>query len=63
MDLINNEDIKEILKYILQNEKRIYKENPFPTAKDTSEKEREYYNKVDEISVKIAIREGIDYEN
>lgn len=62
-DFVSVEDIKDLLRFILQNEKRVYRENPLPTTKEINLKEKEYYNKVEEVTRKIAIREGIDYEN
>lgn len=63
MNLVNSKDVTELLRFILMNEKRVYKENPFQSAREKTEKEREYHTKIDELAIAIAKREGVSYED
>ncbi|MDE1549618.1 hypothetical protein [Jeotgalibaca caeni] len=62
-ELVKIEDVTELLRFVLMNEKRVYKENPFQSTRDKAEKEREYLTKIDKLALEIAEREGINYED
>lgn len=60
---INNEDKSDFLEYILKKEKELYVNNPMATGDEIKRLERSYKGKVEEVSRKIAGREGIPYED
>lgn len=63
MSSVNQNDVKNLLGFVLQTENESYRENPVPTRAENRIKIREYRKKVEEITVNIAEREGLKYEN
>lgn len=63
MSSVNQNDLKELLSFVLQTEKQAYKENPMPTRKEQMIKNRDYKKKVEEITHEVAKREGLRHEN
>lgn len=61
--LVNDNDIWELVTYIITKEQILYNNNPISSKSDFDTKLKDYREQVEKITEKIAIREEIKVEN
>lgn len=63
MNSFDSKKLREFIHFVVSTENQSYIENPNPTAFEKAKKEKLYKDKIDEITKRIAEREGVQYED